>query len=1001
MYISEISIKKPVLATVLNLIIILLGIVSFFKMPVRETPDVSSTAISIESRYSGASPSYIERNITSVIERSIKTVKNIDRITSQSKSGESKITIIFKDNVQIDSALNDVRSKVADITYELPPDLTTPTISKSDTDNFPSIYLTAIAENIDPLVLTDIIKQRVIPEFEKIESVSKCQLYSNSERAIKIDLDPIKLYQYKISPIDVKTKIISQNKDYPAGKIKSETRDYAIRLEGTLDTPEEFENIIIDPINNIKLRDIAKVSVSPTIDDFIIRYNGSESILIGIIKDPKSNIIELSDAVIEILPKIQEILPDGAKIFTAYDSGISVKASIHSVYKTAFEALFLVLIIVYLFLGSFSATIIPLIAIPISIVGSFALMHMLGFSINIFSLLGMILAIGLVVDDAIVMLENIYHHIESGMSPLDAGFKAVKEISFAILAMTFTLAAVFLPIGMIEGFVGKFFIEFAWTLAFCVIISGFVALTISPMLSTKLLKIETNKPAFIVKFNKYYEQISDIYISTLKFALSNSRVILIASISSIAILFLALIYVNKEFTPMEDSSFMMISGEGLEGSNSKTNIPQIEEVEKFLKNIPEVKGYFFWGSDNKVFGFIPLKQWNERSKSQMEIVDQTNSLIQNIPGMSFFALNPGGFFGGGFDKPITFSLQSYGSFEDLELTTNLFIDEMKKSKLFSNPSKDLKTSMPTVEINLDREKSAKYGVLLDQVGTNLEFLIAGKRVTQFNLGSEKYDVFMSLRNEDKSKISDLSKIYIKSMNNEMIPLSNLANLVETVSTLEYSHYNTAKSIEIQAESVKGYDLNQVKKEIDRIYSIVADKSKIGIAYKGDIKRMSESSSSMIYTFLLAIIFIYLVLAAQFESFTDPIIIILAVPFSITGGVLLLILFGSSINLYSQIGLVTLIGLITKNSILIVEFANQLRSSGSEKLESVIQSCKMRLRPILMTTLAAVFGSIPLVLATGASSESRNSIGLVIFGGLIIGTFFTLYVIPYIYLRFKK
>jgi HAE1 family hydrophobic/amphiphilic exporter-1 len=999
MYISEISIKKPVLATVLNLLIILTGIVAFIKLPVRGTPDVNPSVITIETYYVGASPAFMERNITSVIESGIKNIKNIDYISSTSSSGMSEITLFFKEGVHIESALNDVRSKVSDVIANLPPDIIPPVISKMDSDNWPSIWISA-SGNIDPMVLTDIVKQRVVPEFEKIESVSKCRVYSNYEFAIKIELDPIKLYQYKLSPLDIKSKIISQSKDYPAGVIRSETRNYVIKLEGTLDTAEEFQNIIIDPINFIKLRDIAKVSLSTLDSDSIIRYKGYETTTVGIIRDSKSNIIELSDSIIEILPKIQKSLPDSVKLYTAYDSGVPVKASINSVYKTAFEALILVLAIVYLFLGSISATIIPLVAIPISVIGSFALMQIFGFTINLYSLLGMILAIGLVVDDAIVMLENVYLHIENGLSPLEASFKAAKEIGFAILAMTFTLAAVFLPIGFIEGFVGQLFIEFAWTLAFCVMISGFVALTLSPMLSSKILISHSKKPDFILKFNSYLEILSAKYIETLKLVLSNSKIIMAIAGISLTILIASFYFVNKEFMPTEDASFMMISGEGQEGSNSKSNLDSIIQVEQILKNIPEVEGYFFNGYGNNAFGFIPLKKWHERSKSQIEIVTQVNALMKDIPAMTFFAVNPG-FMRGDFEKPISLSLLSYYNFDELNKISMIFETEMKNSKVFSNVSRNIKTSMPTIEVIVDRDKAAKYGVLLDQIGTTLEYLVAGKRVTQFNIGNEKYDVFMSLPKPEMSKVEDLSKIYVRTIASNMIPLSNVSEIKETVSILEYTHYNTAKSIGIGAELASGYTINDAKTELEKIASKLIDRSKIDLVYKGDIKRMSESNSSMMYTFLLAILFIYLVLAAQFESYTDPLIIILAVPFSITGGVLFLIIFGSSINLYSNIGLITLIGLITKNSILIVEFANQLRISGKNKLDSIIESCELRLRPILMTTSATVLGALPLVIASGASAQSRSSIGLVIFGGMIIGTIFTLFIIPSIYFRFKK
>lgn len=1003
MLITDISIRRPVLATVMNLIILLCGIVAFFKLQVRESPDVTPPSVSIESFYFGASPKFVERNITSVIESSIKTVKNIKSISSKSSSNFSMINVTLEINADIDKAVNDLRSKISDVMENLPIGFHPPKISKFNRDSQASMYITATGSKYDPMVLVDIVKQRVVPEIEKLSSVSKCEVYTNSSYAIAVKLDQLKLYQHKIDPEEIKQAIQKQSKDYPSGTIKTSSRDFLVMLDGSLNSPEEFENVIIDPIRFVKLKDVASVALEPLDTNSVMRYNGSETLVIGLMKDAKANILDLSNEINKLVPFIQKSLPDGVELHIAFDFSRSVKASIRSVYSAAFEALILVLIIVYMFLGNIRATIIPLIAIPVSIIGTFGFMLAANFSINLYSLLAMIMAIGLVVDDAIVMLENIYHHIEEGLSPLEASFKASKQVGFAIIAMTLTLAAVFLPIGFIDGFVGKLLIEFAWTLAFCVIISGFVALTLSPMLASKFIEVDKDyhQPFVIRKFNEHLDNFSNLYSIYLKLALKNLKIVLCCSIGSILILILSFYFVKKEFSPIEDSGLIILTGDGAEGATIPMLVEGAKSAENVLKSFSEVEGSFFNISPNNIFSFISLKDWDQRFRSQQEIVSSLNHLLSQIPSITFFAINPSSSGGGGFEKPVSFKVLSYNDFEGLDKVTEKFVSRMKESKIFKNPNRELKKSTPTIDIKVDRDMAAKYGVSLDKIGNTLQFLIAGATATQFNVGNEKYEVSIRLDREDRSKISDLSKIYIKSASGEMIHLSNLATIEENVSIGSYNHFNTAKSINIGSMLNKGYTVQDALNEIKIIEDEQLDKSKFSIKYSGNINNMKESNNNMIFTFLLAILFIYLVLSAQFESFTDPLIILIAVPFSITGGVLFLFLAGNSLNLYSQIGIITLIGLITKNSIMIVEFANKLKESGKTKLESILEASLLRLRPILMTTSATVIGAMPLAFASGAGAASRTSIGLVIVGGMTIGTLFTLFVIPCVYFKFKR
>jgi len=1004
MSLPEFCVKRPVFATVLSLIITAMGLVFFLKLPVRGMPNVDQPVIKIESQYFGADAAFIEQNVTNILEAAVKTAKNLDNITSSSSAGMSEIQLVFKLSADMEVSLNDVRSKVSDVIKLLPQDMDPPSVSKMDSDNWPSIWLSVTSNNHAPMELTDIVKQRIQPIFERLNNVGKAQVYSSYNYSIQINLDPTKLYSYKLSPIEVENLIKAQNKDYPSGTIKTSARDFVISLKGKINTPQEYENLIIKNTKGkiIKLKDVAQVNLAPAEATTILRYNGTETIALGLIKQAKANVIEMSDQVELQLKQIESSLPSGVKIFIAYDSAVPVKASIKSVYTTALEALVLVTIIIYLFLGNLKVILVPLVTIPVSMIGTFSFMYLAGFTINLYTLLAMILAIGLVVDDAIVMLENIYRHVEEGMSALDATFTALKEISSAIVAMTITLAAVFLPVGFIEGFVGKLFIEFAWTLAFCVLISGFVALTLSPVMSSRLISIDHHltPPRIIVIVNDALNGLIANYIKKLTWALKHKKQLAIIGVSSVVILIASFTFVTKEFMPQEDDSIVLVNGTGPEGSNMKMLEKTVIEAEKVCGNLNEIKGYFFNIFGTQAFGFVPLKNWNQRSKSQGDIVNYLNQSFFRIPGMSLFAMNPGAM-RGDFGAPVEISLQSFTDFKELDTTSQKFIEAMRNSGLFSNIERDLKTSTPTLDININRDYAALMNVSLDQVGLSLRYLLAGKQVGDFTIGNENYPITIRFAEQDRNTIEDLSKIYIKSTTGEMLNLRNLATINETISVQAYNHYNVAKSVKVSASLTEGITLNKAVDKLAEITNQIVDKNKINIDMLGDIKKMKETNQNMLFTFGLALIFIYLVLAAQFESYSDPLLILLAVPFSITGGVLMLILGGSSLNMYSNIGMITLIGLITKNSIMIVEFANQLTARGTEITEAIISACNLRIRPILMTTTATICGAIPLILAHGAGAESRRSIGLVIFGGMLIGTIFTLFIIPAIYHYFKK
>ena len=1032
MKLTDTCIERPVFTTVLSLVIIVVGLISYFRLDIRGTPNIAPPIIFVSSNYEGADALYMEKQVTTRIEKALKTTKNLNIMESNSSVGSSSITLRFDLDTDIEIALNDVRSKISDLSAQFPDDMKLPSVVKADSDARPSLWISINSDRHDSLELTRIADEQIKSVLEKLPSVGNSMIFGGRYYTMRIEPDPAKLYQHKVAPVEIERAVRAQNRDYPAGNIKTESKNFSLRLSASLNDPDQFKEIIIKRYPNgslLKLKDIAKVELEPLESDVILRYNGKRSMAIGLIKQSTANVIELSEDALAELEKIRQALPAGVKVEVAYDASRQVQASIKEVYFTIFEAIVLVGLVTYVFLGSARITLIPLVAIPISLIGTFAAMYVMGFSINTFTLLAMILAIGLVVDDAIVMLENIFRHSESlGKSPILASFDASREIGFAIIAMTITLAAVFFPIGFLEGFLGKLFVEFAWTLAFCVLISGFVALTLTPMMTGRMIK-ESSKYAssrdakgkagleehgegshgsedklfFLQAFDRFLAGVQKSYIRGLEQAMSHKKIFALICLASIGVLVISFIKVDKTFIPPEDDGFLQIVYTGPEGSSIQESEKVVEQTESIIKSFPEVHGFFqvigFGGSETG-FAFVPLKDWDKRDKSSFEIQNELNAQFANIPGMSIFAFAPPSLGSGGSGKTIDFVIQSSKDYEILDEVSKKFVDRMKQNKAFVNIEREFKSSTPTLDIVVNRQKAYRYNVELDNLGTTIQYLIAGKSIGDFRMGNDIYDVVIRFDDEDRNSAASLKKINIKSTDGNSIPLQVVADVVEQITVKSYNHYNSFKSISITSDLSQDHTLAEAAAEIEKIASEVIEQG-LKIVYEGQIKDMRESSTGSYNIFIFALIFIFLVLAAQFESFGDSLMILASVPFSITGGILSLLVFGNSVNMYSNIGLVTLIGLVTKNAIMIVEFSNQLREQGQSVKEAIITASSLRLRPILMTTVAMICGAIPLVLASGAGAASRNSIGIVIVGGLAVGTLFTIFVIPVLYQAFKR
>ncbi|RYE06435.1 MAG: efflux RND transporter permease subunit [Rickettsiaceae bacterium] len=1002
MSLSEICIKKPILTIVASIIIVVVGLVLFQKLPIKELPDIDFPEVTVNSSYVGADAFYVENNITLPIEKALKNIKNLESVSSNSSDSNSHITMAFSSTSDINIALNDIRSKISEISYLLPKDMPTPQVIKTNYNNFQTFWLTISSNEYDELTLTKIARQ-IQSTLERLPSVGNAQIYGNDSYDMRIEPIAIKMYQHKISPTEIEDAVKKQNRDYPAGLIKTDSRIFTLRLKGGLTTPEEFGDIILNNKQGsiLKLRDVAKVYLAPSENDGLFRYNGQKTIAIGFAKQSKSNLIQLSKEIREKLDEIKKSIPSSVIINVAFDDSISVNASIKSVFFAIFEAILLVTLIIYLFLGSLRITIIPLLTIPISLIGTFSIMYAMNFSINIFTLLAMVLAIGLVVDDAIVVLENIYRHHKSSNDPIKAANIGSVEIKSTIVAMTLTLSAVFLPVGFMEGFIGKLFIEFAWTLAFCVLISGFVALSLTPMMVSRMIltKKSHNSP-FFVKFNLYFELILSRYLYYLNLVVNLRKALIFIAIGIISALTLSILYVDKTLAPMEDSGFLQVFLTGVKGSTVKQSEKSLIELERTLANNSDVSGYLTMSSGNNGFAFVPLKDWSLRQKSQAKICIDINEELSKIPGMSVFATNPPSIMSGGSSHAVEFILQTSLDYEYLDKISQQFVSQLNINPIFVNTKRNLDFSKPILDIQINRDRVYLYGLNLENIGNTLKYIISGKQISDFRMGDDIYDVNLMYNIQERKDLSNIQNILIKS-DQGMIPLINVAKVEEKVAADAYMHYDLYKSVNITSDLAPNYKIADAINAITKISSEIIKNDEAKLKYTGEIERMNESNNNIIIVFSLAMIFIYLVLSAQFESFTDPLFILLAVPFSILGGILALLLTNNSINIYSNIGLVTLIGLITKNSIMLIEFANQLHNKGINAKEAILTSASLRFRPILMTTIATVCGAVPLLFASGAGAGARNSIGIVIVGGMTIGTLFTLFIVPIIYANFKK
>ncbi len=1013
MVLSDLSIRRPVLATVMSLALMLIGVVSYQRLSVREYPRIDEPVVTVETTYKGASAEIIESQVTQTLEDSLSGIEGIDVMSSISRAEKSQITLRFRLDRNVDVAASDVRDRVGRVRSLLPNEIDEPVIAKVEADAQPIIYLAFSSDRHSPLDVTDFADRYVKDRLQNLPGVAQVRIFGERRYAMRLWLDPQRMAAYRVTPQDVENALRKQNVEIPAGRVESKAREFTVVSETDLRTPEEFERIILrdDGGYLVRLKDVGRAELGARDERVSARFNGRSAVAIGVVKQSTANPLDVSKAVTGAFPAIRAALPEGMAVDVGYDSSVFIAKSIDAVFATIFEAIVLVVLVIFFFLRSLRATLVPLVTIPVSLVGGFALMYAFGFSINTLTLLSMVLAIGLVVDDAIVMLENIYRHIEEGVPPFQAALQGSKEIGFAVVAMTITLAAVYAPIGFMTGRTGRLFSEFALTLAGAVIVSGFVALTLSPMMCSKLLKHQTRHGFVYNAIEAFLDGMTRGYRALLRLSLRVRPLVLLVGAGVAGLSWTLFSGLQSELAPVEDRGTIVGIAIAPEGATLDYTESYARRMEDLFRAIPVVEKFFLvvgFPVVNQGISFVRLIDWDERDVKQQQITGQLFPRMFGIPGILAFVTNPPSLGQSPVEKPVNFVIQSSLPYDELQKMVDGLLAEARRFPGLTNVDTDLKLNKPELRITIDRDKAAALGVDVETVGRTLETLLGGRQVTRFKKEGKQYDVVVQVADVDRRNPDDIASIYVRgapapaagatgalTTAGTMISLANLVHVEERVAPKELNHFNKLRSVTITATLAPGTSLGAALAFLQE----AADRSLPPTAqtdYAGQSREFRESSTGLYFVFVLALAFIYLVLAAQFESFIDPFVILLTVPLSMTGALAALHLTGGTMNVYSQIGLVTLVGLITKHGILIVEFANQLQRGGVPIAKAVEEAAVLRLRPILMTTGAMVLGAVPLANAHGAGAESRQAIGAVIVGGMLLGTLLTLFVVPTVY-----
>ncbi|APE00935.1 multidrug transporter AcrB [Alteromonas mediterranea] len=1004
MLLSDVSVKRPVFATVINLLLIIFGVVAFSMLSLREYPDIDPPIVSVSTTYTGASANIVETRITQLLEDRISGIEGIKNVTSTSRNGRSDITIEFKLSRDIDAAANDVRERVSRALNNLPDQADPPEVSKANSDESAVVWYNLRSTNLNTMELTDYAERVLVDRLSIVDGVARVQIGGGRRYAMKVFLDRNAMAARGITVSDVEQVIRAENVELPAGEVESTDRNFEVRVARTFLSPDDFSALTVAVGDNgylVRLGEIAHVELTAEDDETEFRGDGVNMIGLGIIKQSKANTLDVARAAKAQIAKIEATLPDNIFIVPSYDSSVFIEASIDEVYETLGIAMLMVVIVIYLFLGNIRATLIPAVTVPVSIIAAFIVMYALGFSINLLTLLAMVLAIGLVVDDAIVVLENIYRRIEMGEPPILAAYRGAKEVGFAVIATTLVLISVFVPLVFLEGNIGRLFTEFALAIAAAVAFSSFTALTLSPMMASKILKKRTRSSGFGSWMDKRFSQLENGYFTALGKTLHQPILMLFLLVIAVVALVQLSEKVPSEFVPKEDRGNFFILMNAQEGASFESNAKNLEKIESILMPYREngkinrllVRTPGFGG--NAGIAIVGSADWDERDFSTFSLMDEISAKLNSVPDVRAFAIMRSGISGGGLGRPVQFVLQG-DTYENLVEWRDIVLEKAAQNPGLVRVDSDYKETSPQLLVNINRDRAADLGVSISDIGGTLEVMLGQRRVSTFLDRGEEYDVILEGIEEDFRSPNSIENLYVRSVRTgELIPMDNLLTFEEQATSSRLNRYNRMRAVTISANLAEGYTLGEALAYLENIVATELPDN-VSIDYKGESQLYQEAGNSFIYVFMLALAVTYLILAAQFESWVHPLVIMLTVPLALVGAYIGLFFSGMTINIYSQIGLVMLIGLAAKNGILIVEFANQLRDAGMEFEHALKRAAAQRLRPIVMTGFTTVFSALPLVLASGPGAESRMVIGMVIFSGVLVSAFMTLFVVPTAY-----
>ena len=997
MNISELSIRRPVLATVITIIIVIFGFIGYNNLGVREYPSVDNPIISVSCSYAGANADVIESQITEPLEQNINGIPGIRSISSVSQQGQCRITVEFELSVDLETAANDVRDKVSRAQRYLPRDCDPPTVSKADADAVPILMIAIQSDKRSLLELSEIADLTVKEQLQTISDVSNVQIWGEKRYSMRIWLDPTKLAAHGLTPVDVKNAITSENVELPSGSIEGNTVELTLRTMGQMHTAEEFNNIILKKSGGdvIRISDVGRAELGPADIKSYMKMNGVPMVGVVVVPQPGANHIEIADAVYARMEQMKKDLPDDVEYTYGFDNTKFIRASIDEVKTTIYEAFILVIIIIFLFLRDWRVTLVPCIVIPVSLIGAFFVMYVAGFSMNVLTMLAIVLSVGLVVDDAIVMTENIYIRIEQGMRPLRAGIEGSKEIFFAVISTTVTLIAVFMPIVFMEGTSGRLFREFSFVVAGSVVISSFAALTFTPMIATKLLKRRKEQKWLYRKTEPFFTGLNNIYSKSLDAFMKVRWIAIPLLIATFVLIWQLWGKIPAETAPMEDRSQITVNTRGAEGVSYEYMRDYTEEITQIVDSIiPDAASVTSRVSNGSGNIRITLKDIDQRDYTQMEAAERLTAAISGKTKARAFVQQQSSFGGRRGSMPVQYVIQATSS-EKLQEVLPEFLQRVYNNPTFKMADVDLKFNSPETRVNINRDKAGMLGVSVRDVAETLQYGLSGQRMGYFYMNGKQYEIIGQINRQQRNTPSSVKSIYIRSDNGQMIQLENFVEFVESTAPPKLYHYNRFLSATVSAGLAEGKTIGDGLAEMDKIAEEVLDDT-FRTALTGESKEFRESSSSLMFAFILALVLIYLILAAQFESFKDPFIIMLTVPLAIAGALIFMDNGGITMNVFSQIGIIMLIGLVAKNGILIVEFANMKQKSGESKMEAIKNASLQRLRPILMTSLSTMLGLMPLMFADGEGANQRIAMGTAVVGGMLVSTILTMYIVPAIY-----